>query len=184
MNLMISLESSQEVLNNGGIRMLMVKNIKENIDIEYCAFLDEEGGTFNLVSTINNEMGFNLLEGESCLIRISSNGFLQELEVIFSKPSRTNYNAFTYSKEVRGVPVFIPNDFLKSKEEPVILKYKEGSLILLGQTKLKKCDICLVGNGIKYYILNSEVIAIEVSKLIHDYGGTKQIQWLENRNIL
>lgn len=41
--------------------MLMVSNIKKHIDFEYCAFLDEEG--------------FNLLEGESCLIRISSNGF-------------------------------------------------------------------------------------------------------------
>jgi len=39
--------------------MLLVRNIKENIDIEYCAFLDEESSTFNLVSTINNEEGFN-----------------------------------------------------------------------------------------------------------------------------
>lgn len=164
--------------------MLMISNIVGHIDIEYCAFLDEEGGTFNLVSTINNEEGFNLLEGESCLIRINSNGFLQELEVIFSNPSMTDYNAFTYSEKVSGVPIFNPNGFIKSKEEPVVLKYKEGSLILLGQTKLEKCDICLVGYGIKYYILKNEVIAIEVSELIQDYGGTKQIHWLEKRNIL
>jgi hypothetical protein len=164
--------------------MLMISNIKENIDIEYCAFLDEDGGAFNLVSTINNEAGFNLLEGESCLIRISSKGFLQELEVIFSNHSKTEYNTFTYSEKISGVPVINPNDFIKSKEEPVIIKYKEGSLILFGQTKAKKCDICLVGSGIKYYILKNEVIAIEVSELIQDYGGTKQIQWLEKRKIL
>ena len=164
--------------------MLMTSEIKGNIDIEYCAFLDGEGSTFNLVSTINNENGVNLFEGASCLIRISAKGFLQELEVIFAHPSKVKYGTFTYSELIYGVPAFNPSDFNKSENEPIVIDNIGSAIILLSHESVKHCDICIKGNGIKYYILNKEIIAIEVSNLIHDYGGEKQVRWLKERNVL
>jgi hypothetical protein len=164
--------------------MLKIINVINDTHIEYCSFLDEENGTFNLVSTINNEECINLIDGYSSLIRLNSKGFLQEIEILSTRPSITDIFTINCRSIINGIPVFDHNEFRKSTLNPVILTNNNRVLIVFDKISGIECDFCIKGNKIKFYLIKDFVIAIEISEMHKDFGGYKQIQWLENRNVL
>lgn len=164
--------------------MLTVERIEQDVGIEYCAFIDEHG-TFNLVSSVEDEDGFNLTEGNAGYIRVSSQGYLQEVEILFVKPIQSSHVITKQSIGViHGTPRFNPYKFQAEKYNPVIVVNDKSTLILFGSNKFDKCDSVVKGNGLNFYLIDSELVAIELPSVVKDFDGSEQGRWLEARNLI
>lgn len=164
--------------------MLIVEKVDIAKKVEFCGFLDEEGA-FNLVSDVNDDEGFNLSEGVTGYIRISSDGYLQEIEMLNVKPVSTLGVQLDTPKDIiQGVPIFNPSHFVSSKHDPVLVIDGQIAYILLSDEKISEIDAVVVCETAKFFLKANNLVAIRVTEIIKDVGGREQSKWLEERNLI
>jgi len=66
----------------------------------------------------------------------------------------------------------------------VIVINDKSALILFGSNKIDECDSVVKGNGLNFYLIDSELVAIELPRVVKDFDGSEQGQWLKTRNLI
>lgn len=166
--------------------MIIIDEIQQDFEIQYATFFNDDEGSFNLVSTIQDENAFNLLEGNTGFIRVSKFGVLMELEILFVKPIIIQeMDIKKPDKTIFGIPRINSLSFKNSGIDPVVAIQENGiAYVLFGKSKLSNIDTVVECGGIRFWLNQMEIKALEIPELIKDNSEEMQMNWLKERGML